>query len=256
MIDPTQRFSSRVENYVKYRPSYPAAIVELLKAECGLTQDSIIADVGSGTGLLSELFLKSGNRVFGIEPNQEMREAGERLLRGYANFVSVAAAAEATTLDDHSVDFVTAGQAFHWFDLDRVGVEFARILESHGWIVLVWNERRIDSSPFLRAYEELLHTYAPEYEIVNHKQIDLDVIRATFHSSDFELTSFDNRQLFDFEGLKGRLLSSSYAPEAGHPNYAPMLEELAAIFRRYQLNDRVSFDYDTQLYYGQLSSAR
>ncbi len=251
MTDPTQRFSSRVGNYVKYRPSYPAAIIDLLAVECGLTPDSIVADVGSGTGLLSELFLKAGNRVWGIEPNREMRAAGEQLLRGYDRFASIAATAEATTLPDRSVDFITAGQAFHWFDRVRAGPEFARILKPEGWLVLIWNERRIDSTPFLRAYEQLLYTYATDYGQVDHKQVDLDVIRAAFPAAAFKSRSFDNHQRFDLEGVQGRLLSSSYAPEAGHPNHAPMLAELASIFEAYQQNGEIVFEYDTRVYYGQ-----
>lgn len=252
MTDPTQRFSSRVANYVKYRPSYPTAIVDLFTTECGLTPDSIVADVGSGTGLLAELFLKAGNRVLGIEPNREMREAGEQLLQVYDRFVSIDAVAEATTLPDHSVDFVTAGQSFHWFDRERVSMEFARVLRSPGWLVLVWNERRVNSTPFLRAYEQLLHTYSTEYAQVDHRLIDQDVIRAAFPAVPFQLRTFDNQQRFDFEGVKGRLMSSSYAPEAGQPNHAPMLAELAVIFQRYQTNGEIVFEYDTRVNYGQL----
>jgi SAM-dependent methyltransferase len=254
MPDPTQRFSSRVTNYVKYRPSYPAAIIDLLATECRLRPDSIVADVGSGTGLLAELFLRAGNRVLGIEPNREMREAGEQLLRGHGRFVSIAATAEATTLPDHSVDFITAGQSFHWFDRERAGLEFARILKPQGWLVLIWNERRVDSAPFLRAYERLLHTYSPEYAQVDHKQVDLDVIQAAFPAVNFQTRSFDNQQRFDFEGMKGRLLSSSYAPEAGHPNHAPMLAELATIFEAHQQDGEIIFEYDTRVTYGQLGT--
>ncbi len=253
MIDPTRRFSNRVADYVKYRPSYPAAIIDLLRAECGLSADSLVADVGSGTGLLAELFLKAGNRVLGIEPNREMREAGEQLLRGYDRFVSLAATAEATTLPAHSVDFITAGQSFHWFDRERVGVEFARILRTPGWLVLVWNERRIDSTPFLCAYEQLLNTCSTDYAQVDHRQIDLAMIQATFPTAAFKTRSFDNQQRFDFEGVKGRLLSSSYAPEAGHPNHAPMLAELATIFEAHQQNGEIVFEYDTRVNYGCLS---
>jgi len=251
MADPTQRFSTRVANYVKYRPSYPAAIIDLLNTECGLTPDSIVADVGSGTGLLAELFLKAGNRVLGIEPNREMREAGAQLLRGDDRFVSIAAAAEATTLPDCSVDFITAGQSFHWFDRERAGAEFARILKPQGWLVLIWNERRIDSTPFLRAYEQLLRTHSPDYAQVDHKQVDLDIIQAAFPAANFQTRSFENQQRFDFEGVKGRLLSSSYAPEAGHPNHAPMLAELAAIFAAHQQHGEIVFEYDTRVTYGQ-----
>jgi len=252
MTDPTQRFSSRVADYVKYRPSYPAAILDLLAVECGLTADSIVADVGSGTGLLAELFLKAGNRVMGIEPNREMREAGEQLLRGYERFSSIDATAENTTLPDHRVDFITAGQAFHWFDRARVSTEFARILRPQGWIVLIWNERRVDSTPFLRAYEQLLRTYSTDYAEVDHKLIDQDVIRAAFPALSFQLQTFDTEQRFDLEGVTGRLMSSSYAPEAGHPNHAPMLAELAAIFEEHQHNGEIVFEYDTRVNYGQV----
>jgi SAM-dependent methyltransferase len=252
MTDPTQRFSSRVASYVKYRPSYPAAIIDLLRAECGLSANSIVADVGSGTGLLAELFLKAGNRVLGVEPNREMREAGEQLLQGYERFVSIDATAEVTTLPDRSVDFITAGQAFHWFDRERVSVEFARILRSPGWLVLVWNERRIDSTPFLRAYEQLLHTYSTEYGQIDHRLIDQDVIGAAFPAVSFQLRTFDNQQRFDFEGVKGRLMSSSYAPEVGQSNHAPMMAELADIFKLYQTNGEIVFEYDTRVNYGRL----
>ena len=251
--DSTQRFSSRVTNYVKYRPSYPAVIIDLLATECGLTPDSRVADVGSGTGLLTELFLKAGNRVWGVEPNREMREAGEQLLRGYDRFVSVAATAEETSLPDRGVDFIVAGQAFHWFDRSRVGAEFDRILKPHGWIVLIWNERRIDSTAFLRAYEQLLRTYSPDYTQVDHKQVDGSVIQAVFPTIHFKTRLFDNQQRFDFDGVKGRLLSSSYAPEAGHPNHELMLAELRTIFQQYQTQGEIVFEYDTRVNYGQLN---
>ncbi|MBP7686716.1 MAG: class I SAM-dependent methyltransferase [Thermoflexales bacterium] len=252
MTDPTQRFSSRVSNYVKYRPSYPAAMVDLLTSECGLTPDAIVADVGSGTGLLAELFLKAGHHVWGIEPNREMREAGEQLLRKYERFVSIDATAEATTLPDHSVDVITAGQAFHWFDRTRVGAEFARILKPRGWIVLIWNERRTDSTPFLRAYEQLLNTYSTDYAQVDHRLVDRDVIGAAFPSVVFQRRTFDNQQRFDLADVTGRLLSSSYAPEAGHPRHAPMLAALTGIFEQYQTNGEIVFEYDTRVNYGQL----
>ena len=252
MLDPTQRFSSRVENYVKYRPGYPPAIIDLLKAECGLTRDSIVADIGSGTGLLTELFLKNGNRVFGVEPNREMREAGAKSLRRYPNFTSIAAAAEATMLDDQSIDLITAGQAFHWFDRAKVPIEFARILKPAGWIALVWNERKVDATPFMQTYEQLLQTYATGYEETNHRQVDLAAICHTFQSDVFKVAAFDNSQVFDYAGLKGRLLSSSYAPEAGHPLHTPMLERLAEIFKEHQSGGVVRFDYETHVYYGRL----
>jgi SAM-dependent methyltransferase len=250
---PTERFSNRVENYIKYRPGYPPEIVEILKAECGLTPAAVVADVGSGTGILTELLLKNGNRVFGVEPNREMREAAERLLAGYANFTSVAAPAESTTLPVHSVDLVVAAQAFHWFDRAAARREFARILKPGGRVVFLWNERRATSSPFLRAYEGLLQTYAPEYKQVDHKQVAAQEAIADFFSpGSFALARFSNQQAFDFEGLKGRLLSASYTPEAGHPNHQPMLDGLRALFEAHQVGGCVTLEYETRMYYGQL----
>ncbi len=251
MLDSTQRFSSRVDNYVKYRPGYPSAILDLLRAECGLTLESLIADIGSGTGLLARLFLDNGNRVWGVEPNQEMREAGERLLAHYPNFTSIAATAEATTLPDHSVDFVTAGQAFHWFDHVKAPLEFVRILKPRGCVALIWNERRIDATPFQIAYEQLLRAYGTDYAEVSHHAIGLDDFRAFFHNDSFQTRSFTNIQVFDFEGLQGRLLSSSYAPEAGHPNHEPMLRDLRTIFDTYQVDGKIAFEYGTEVHYAQ-----
>ncbi len=252
MSDSIQRFSSRVSNYVKYRPTYPQLIFDLLKSECDLTSDAVIADVGSGTGILSELFLRHGNQVFGVEPNREMRAVGERLLKDFSNFKSVDGTSERTTLPNASVDFVTAGQAFHWFDREKSRVEFARILEPGGWVVLVWNDRLTDSTPFLAAYENLLLTYGTDYETVNHRQIDDAIVNDFFGASGCRLSVMKNEQVLDFEGLQGRLLSSSYVPEAEHPNYDAMLRELDLIFRQYAKDERVAFDYETKIYYGQL----
>jgi len=252
MSDSTRRFSSRVDNYVKYRPSYPPEVVELLAAKCGLTPGALVADIGAGTGLLAELFLKNGYRVLGVEPNREMRQAGERMLGDYQQYTSVDGTAEATTLADKSVDAITAGQAFHWFDREKARAEFARILRPGGWVALVWNERRVDSTPFLAAYEQLLRTYSREYETLNHRQVDQQMIAAFFKAGTFSSQTFENRQIFDFEGVTGRLLSSSYTPEPGQSTYQPMLDDLAAIVRTHQVDGSVSFEYDTNVYYGQL----
>jgi SAM-dependent methyltransferase len=250
---PTRRFSSRVENYVKYRPGYPSAVIDTLASECGLTEKSVVADVGSGTGILTELFLKHGNPVLGVEPNREMREAGERLLKKYPNFASVNGTAEATTLADRSVDFITAGQAFHWFDPTPTRKEFTRILKPGGRVVLVWNKRVTDASPFLRAYEKLLQEYGTDYAAVNHRHMDTDTITAFFSPQPFTLRKFENRQVYDFDSAKGRLLSSSYTPEPGHAKYQPMLDAMRTIFDKYQVDGRVEFTYTTALYFGPLS---
>lgn len=252
--DPTSRFSSRVADYVKYRPGYPEGVLRLLEEECGLKASSVVADVGSGTGILSELFLKNGNRVYGIEPNRGMREAGERMLAAYPNFTSVEGRAEATTLADASVDFVTAGQALHWFDLAAARREFVRVLGPGGWTVVVWNERRTEGTPFLEAYERLLLTYGTDYREVAHKYADDSLIRPFFGADGVRLKTFENHQTFDFDGLKGRLMSASYVPEPGHENHEPMLRELAALFGEHSRGGRVRVEYDTMVYYGRLSA--
>jgi len=254
MQNSTQRFTSRVGNYVKYRPGYPTAILDLLRMECGLTNASVIADVGSGTGILTELFLKNGNPVFGVEPNREMRGAAELLLGNYTAFQSVPGAAEATTLPEHAIDLISVGQAFHWFDRDSAHREFLRILKPGGWVVLIWNDRNITSRPFFKAYEDLLLTYGTDYESVGHKHADAVVIASFFGTTGFKQAVFPNQQVLDFDGLKGRLLSSSYAPEEGHPKHVPMLNALDAIFRQHHANGQVTFEYDTTVYYGRLSS--
>ncbi|MEJ2478586.1 MAG: class I SAM-dependent methyltransferase [Acidihalobacter sp.] len=253
MTDSTQRFSSRVDNYVKYRPRYPQELVAALQEACGLTPCSRIADVGSGTGLLTEPFLRNGNPVFAVEPNAQMRAAGERQLARYPNVCSVAGTAEATTLPDHGVDFVVAGQAFHWFDRARAREEFLRILPPDGWVVLVWNERETASTPLMRAYETFLQRYSIDYSLVDHKQITEDVLNDFYGPDGFRLATFSNRQTFDFEGLRGRLLSSSYTPEAEHPDHEPMLAELARIFEAHAENGCVAFEYTTRMYYNRLT---
>jgi SAM-dependent methyltransferase len=241
-----------VDNYIRYRPGYPSEFIALLKTDCGLTRESVIADIGSGTGKLTELFLANGNAVFGIEPNKEMREAGERLLAGASNFTSLEATAEETTLPGASADFIAAGQAFHWFDRKRCRAEFARILKPSGWIVLVWNDRQTITSSFLVEYEQLLKNYATDYSKVDHKQIDDEVV-AEFFGYVPRKQAFPNLQRFDYDGLKGRLLSSSYAPEEGQPKYPEMIADLEKLFARRQEGGCVRFVYDTIVYFGKLS---
>ncbi len=253
MKDSVSRFSNRVENYARYRPGYPPAVIDILKADCGLTEAAIIADVGSGTGILSELFLKNGNPLFGIEPNAVMRGAAEGFMTAYANFVSIDAVAEKTSLQPASVDFITAGQAFHWFDRDKTRKEFSRILKPAGWVVIIWNERRLNSTPFLRDYESLLLRYGTDYEKVRHENV-VGEIAHFFAPHTFKLKSLKNLQQFDFESLKGRLCSASYTPEPGHPDFEPMLSKLEEIFDLHKNRGAVTFEYDTRVYYGHLTA--
>lgn len=250
--DPTQRFSSRVDHYGRYRPGYPPEVLQVLRAECGLTPASVIADIASGTGIFTRILLENGNRVFGVEPNPEMRQAGEIFLEGFSQFNNVSGTAEATGLPLQSVDFVTAAQAAHWFDLPKARQEFVRILKPKGWAVLLWNERRTDSTSFLRDYEQLLLDYGVDYKDVRH-ELTTARIHEFFAPSPFETRAFEICQQCDYEGLEGRLLSSSYVPEPDHANYQAMLQELRRIFAAHRRAGCVSLDYDTRVYYGRLS---
>jgi SAM-dependent methyltransferase len=246
--DATQRFSSRVDNYVRYRPGYPTEVLGLLKQECGLTSDSVIADIAFGTGIFTRMLLESGNRVFGVEPNAEMRRAGEQFLESCSRFTSMAGTAEATMLPDHSVNIITAAQAAHWFDRNKARREFVRILKPGGWLVLLWNDRRMDSTEFQRQYEKLLRTYGTDYEDVRQRGMNLAL--EGFFGQSFQMREFEYKQTFDYAGIEGRLQSSSYIPQKDHPQYDPMMRELRRIFDQHQVDGRVSFDYDTRVYYG------
>lgn len=249
--DPTQRFSGRVDNYVRYRPGYPRGVLDILREGAGLTPAAVIADIGSGTGISTALFLQNGNPVLAVEPNREMRAAAEQWLQADAHFRSVDGRAEATTLPDASVDFIVAAQACHWFDLEKTRAEFRRILRPGGWVVLLWNRRLKDTTPFLREYETLLQTYCADYAEVQHERITSAVLEG-FYAPGFQLCALPNEQNLNYEALEGRLLSSSYAPAAGDPRHLPMLAALRGIFEKNQLNGCVRFDYETQVYFGQV----
>lgn len=254
MIDPTRRFTGRVRDYVRYRPGYPPEVLDLLRRECNLTENSEIADIGSGTGILARLFLDNGNRVVMVEPNDDMRHAGERLLSGYGRLDSVAATAEATGLSESSVDFITVGQAFHWFDPVAAREEFTRVLRPGGRVVLVWNARKKAGRPFLEDYEGLLNAFGTDYSEVEHGKVSSsEAIRDFFAPNEVHSATFDNMQDFDLPGLGGRLRSSSYIPAEGDPGYREMLEELERVFCRHETGGRVIIEYDTGVYFGALA---
>jgi SAM-dependent methyltransferase len=249
--DAKQRFSNRVADYVRYRPGYPPAVLDLLRAECSLRSGHLIADIGSGTGLLSELFLKNGNRVYGVEPNEAMRRAGEEYLASYDGFSSIGGSAESTTLADSSIDFITAGQAFHWFEPNAARNEFIRILKPAGWIVVAWNDRRMEEKRLTREYEELLERFGIDYKRVKDAYPEAHHIRSFFGGDHFHSRDLPNEQALDWDGLRGRLRSSSFAPTEDHPNYALMMAELDRIFRAHQRDGYVRMEYFTRLYFGQ-----
>jgi SAM-dependent methyltransferase len=250
-LEPTERFSSRAVNYAKYRPGYPPVIIDLLRRECELTSESVVADAGSGTGILTELLLTNGGPVFAVEPNREMRLEAENRLDERPNFHSVNARAEETTLPPGRIDLITAGQAFHWFDPEKTRREFLRILRPGGWAALIWNERGTRPGSFLEAYDALLVKYALGYQGADHRHAER--VGPFFGPAGLRQAIFPNPQNLGFDELKGRLLSSSYAPEPGHPNHAPMLKALEEMFNRHQSNGTVAADYQTLVFYGRLA---
>jgi SAM-dependent methyltransferase len=248
MTDSVSRFSNRVENYVKYRPTYPPAVLDLFKSKMGLTRESIMADVGSGPGISARQFLENGNMVYCVEPNDAMREAAETLLVGYVGFRSVNGDSENTTLADESVDFVTAAQAFHWFRPEPTKREFRRILRSGGWVALIWNLRRLESNAFLVEYEQFIKDHANDYAAVRHENITEAEIGAFFDNG-YETATFDNTQTFDLDGLKGRLFSSSYMPSEESAEGDKVEKDLRSLFDKHAQNGRIEILYDTNIFY-------
>lgn len=253
ITDPTTRFTRRAENYAKYRPHYPEEIVAYLTRAIELTPGWQIADIGSGTGLLSELWLENGNVVYGVEPNQEMREMAERLLADRPNFHSIRGAAEDTTLSPASIDLVSAGSAFHWFDAGKARAEFIRILKPGGYALLAWNSRKPETSEFAAATRDLLREYGTNRQSDDHRSRREEHIEAFFGPGRYQRATFANGQSLDWEGMKGRLLSMSSAPLPGEAAYEPMIERLRKVFETYQQAGHVFYDYSTQVYYGRLS---
>jgi SAM-dependent methyltransferase len=251
--DSKERFSGRVADYVRARPGYPSAIVADISAETGLHPPAKVADVGSGTGISTELFLAAGFEVVAIEPNEPMREAAAEALGKYPGFTSWAGSAEATGLPDLSVDLVVAAQAFHWFDPDRTRAEFRRILRGERWTVLIWNARRSSGSRFLEEYESLLLQFGTDYAQVGHRGVG-EARLSAFFGGPYRTKSYENRQELDFEGLRSRLLSSSYVPAAGEPNHDAMLVRLKELFAQHSASDRVQFIYDTEVHFGRLEA--
>jgi SAM-dependent methyltransferase len=251
MTNTVERFSNRVENYAKYRPGYPVEMMSFFRDDLRLVQGSIVVDIGSGTGLSAKPFLENGNVVYCVEPNTGMREAAEEYLKAFDNFRSVNGTSENTTLENASVDVVIAAQAFHWFDPASTRREFKRILKPGGYVCLIWNERQLDSTPFLIEYEQFLLKYATDYEKVRHENIDEGKL-ASFFQTRFDRRTFANQQVFDLKGLKGRVLSSSYMPAESDEPFQPMSLELAALFAKHARDGKITILYDTNVYFTQL----
>jgi len=246
-----ERFSARVSNYVRFRPGYPSAIVDLLRDECALGDGVHIADIGSGTGFLARVFLDAGFFVTGVEPNREMRAAGDEILRGRSNFRSVEGTAEGTSLEDRAYDLAVAGQAFHWFDPRRTRREWERILKPNCCAALIWNERD-PKTELMRAIEDVIDRYSTDNDR-SIRERGRSRIAGFFAPSRVRSAEFPNHQHFDFDGVRGRVFSCSHIPNEGDPRSAPMVEDLKNVFDRYQTAGAVRFDYRTEIYWGKLT---
>ncbi len=250
MRDSKIRFSDRVADYVKYRPSYPEALMNHLTGDLQVNSESIVADVGAGTGIFSKLLAAIVAKVYGIEPNREMREASCNFLRGFDNFQAVDGSSEATKLDDGTVDFITAAQSFHWFEPVLTKQEFQRILRPDGLVVLIWNHRLIDT-PFLQKYETILRNNAPEYELVNHTKMSENEIRS-FYGGEFRKENFPHVQILDWESLLGRVNSSSYVPKKNTKENRILEKLLRAAYESESDQGIVEFRYACEVYSGKL----
>ena len=251
MRSPAERFSDRVANYVLYRPGYPDAVLDVFHEKMDWNARSVIADIGSGTGISAKLFLEQGNFVYGVEPNAPMRMAAEQFLEGFPNFRSIDGTAEMTTLPDKSVDFVVAAQACHWFDHAAAKIEFRRILRGDRWLVIIWNERSLDADDFHREYEAILKEFATDYDAIRHDRFDRAELERLFGTG-FATASLPNSQIVDFQGLKGRTLSSSYMPAENDPRSLPLTVKLKALFDKCSENGRIMVLYQTNIFYARL----
>lgn len=248
-LHPTTRFTGRAHDYDQHRPGYPPAALECLTQRCGLTRASVVADIGSGTGILTAELLPRAGVVYAVEPNTEMRGMADARLAGMPGYRSIAARAEATTLPDSCVDLITAAQAFHWFSPAPTRDEFVRIAKPDAWTAVVWNLRRESASPFALAYDEVLRRWCEDYSRINQKQQDPRALEA-FYPDGLETFRFDNHQRLDREGLRGRTLSSSYVPGPDHPRHRRLLAALDAVFDAHAVDGHVVIEYDTVLHVG------
>lgn len=258
-MDSTKRFSDKVIYYDTFRPHYPDKMKEFLEKEINLNSFSVIADIGSGTGISSKIFLENGNKVFAVEPNNEMRSAAEIKFKNFRNFTSINGTAENTALDNSIVDFIVCAQSFHWFNKEQSRKEFLRILKPGGWVILTWNERRTSTSDFLKEYDNLLLRVSDDYENVNHTNMtnnNMETFENFFGRNNFRLKKFYNEQVFDKDGLIGRTLSCSYIPKENYPNYVIMMKCLEELFEKFNKNGKVKFEYDTKVFYGKILKNR
>ena len=253
-LDTKNRFSEKVENYVKYRPHYPKKLIEFMEMHDILKKDYVIADVGAGTGKFTELLLQSGYTVNAIEPNRPMLKACKEIYGKYSNLKCIEGSSDVTTLADNSVDLITTAQAFHWFEIEDTKTEWERILKPNKYVALIWNSRLKGekTTPFQRQYEEFVKKYGKEYTRMQENFRVQEKIDILFKKNGYLEFHTPYSQTFNFGSLMGRALSSSYMPQPRDKLYPKMVEALKALFENHQVENQVSIEYDTELIYGKL----
>jgi ubiquinone/menaquinone biosynthesis C-methylase UbiE len=219
----------------------------------GLSEGTVVADVGSGTGIFTRLLLDAGATVFAVEPNDAMRGAAESDLQSRPRFTSVSGSAEATGLGNASVSLITCAQAFHWFDVAATRLEFRRILAPGGHCALIWNTAVIGRTEFSVGYERIKDEFGTDFRQVRHETLEKEGrFDAFFGQGGWQKECFENFQALDLAGLKGRLLSSSYAPKEGQPGFDRMILSLESLFGRCQSEGLIRMDYTTEIFYGRM----
>jgi ubiquinone/menaquinone biosynthesis C-methylase UbiE len=251
--DPLKKFTDRVDDYAKNRPTYPTSILTYFLEQKIIACNTIVADIGSGTGHFTKLLVKIADRIYGVEPNQAMRQKAVDLLTPYPNSIILNGSAEQTGLDYQSIDIITIAQAFHWFDIQGIQKEFARILKPQGWIIILWNERNKEDDPFGIAYDQLLLRECPKYLNSPHRSLNREKIREFFQTDSINYKMFHHEQILSLEGFLGRSFSSSYTPKKQNPKYPAFVAKLENLFWNYAKNNKVTFNYTTHVYYGQLT---
>jgi SAM-dependent methyltransferase len=255
----TQRFTGRSADYRRARPTYPAAFVDVVEQRLGVRPGDVVADIGAGTGLSAEPFVRQGHTVIGIDPNAEMLAVSVETLRGSATYRGVVGRAENTGLAGASVDCVIVAQAFHWLERDAARREFRRILRPPRRAAIAWHARRTRGSAFLEAYEALLREHGTDYDTIRQRtESAMRSVAAdaagddAFFGDGCERVVLDNFQDLDLDALRRRVRSSSYMPAAGEAGHAAMMRAVDALFHAHAHDGVVRIAYDLDVYLGRL----